>query len=223
LGIYQFKTSCFWIEKTGWVTEKDVTEIVRDNLIKNIQNLLRKKNKPRFLNKSPPHSVRMRLLHEVFPDALFINIIRDGRAVVASMINSVGSSKQFEKYFGIPLKNNDQMNYDIIERHARQWIEINEEIQNSKKSLNKNQYYEIKYENFIENPRENIKKIQRFCELEDQDIFEKPSLRMYGGKLTLTTPKLQSRNDKWRDKFTEEEIKKLEKIIAKELKRFEYS
>jgi len=211
-----------WIGKT-WATEKDATEKVRHNLIMNIKNLLNKKNKTRFLNKNPPHSVRIRLLREVFPDALFINIIRDGRAVVASMINSMGGTKYTENYFGIPLKNNDQMNYEILERHARQWIEVNEEIQNAKKYLKENQYFEIKYEKFIEDPKENIMKIQKFCELDDHDIFEKPMLRLYGGKLTLTTEKLQSRNDKWKKQFSEDEIISLEKIMSTELKRFEYS
>ncbi len=212
-----------WIGKKGWTTEDDITESVSTNLRQAVSNLLVKKNKRRFLNKNPAHSVRMPLLYKVFSDALFINIIRDGRAVVASMINSIGSSKRFEKYFGIALKNANQMEYDVIERHARQWVEVNEEIQNSKNHLGQNQYYEIKYEDFIQNPRKCLEQIFKFCELDYQDIFENSKIRMYGGKLSSTIDKLQSRNEKWPQLFSSEDVQRLENIMGKWLQRFEYS
>jgi len=188
-----------------------------------VAELLKRKNKKRFINKNPAHSVRIKLLLKAFPDALFINIIRDGRAVVSSMIGSIGRVQNVQQYFGVPLKKNNQMNYDLIERHARQWIEINQEIQNMKNSLDKNQYYEIKYEDFVINPREHMRDIFKFCDLEPQDIFEKPNIQYSGEKFNTITDKLQSRNDKWKKDFSNSEISRLEEIMGEMLQRFEYA
>jgi len=208
-----------WIGKEGWADATDANPKVIQNLTNAISSLLDKKNKKRFLSKSPAHSVRMLLLQKVFPDALFINIIRDGRAVVSSMIKAAGG----KRYLGVRLKDGKQMEFDMIERHARQWIELNEEIQKAKNSLRKDQYLELKYEDFIEKPNEYLNEIFEFCELEKQNIFENPMIRFDKRKPTFISNNLHSRNDKWKKSFTTDEINKLQNIIEKELQRFEYS
>lgn len=212
-----------WIGKEGWLTEEDVTDSAIQNLREAVSSLLEKKNKKRFLSKSPAHLVRIRLLNKVFPDALFINIIRDGRAVVSSMIKSVGSMKRFEKYFGIALKNGNQMDFDMLERHARQWVELNEEIQNCKNYLKPNQYYELKYEDLIEKPQHYLKEIFNFCEMEKQDIFKNSLIIFDRDKFSSISANLQSRNYKWKETFSEEETNRLDNIMGSWLQRFEYS
>jgi hypothetical protein len=41
---------------------------------------------PRFVGKTPRHLLRIRYLHALVPDAIFVHLIRDGRAVVASLL-----------------------------------------------------------------------------------------------------------------------------------------
>lgn len=41
----------------------------------------------RFVSKNTRNSRRMRYLHKIFPDALFIHVIRDGRAVANSLLH----------------------------------------------------------------------------------------------------------------------------------------
>jgi len=213
-----------WFGTEGWVSEDDVNNSIIQNITQAIANLLERKNKKRFLTKSPVHSVRMGAIKKIFPDSFFINIIRDGRAVVSSMMRAVGTgTKRPSQYFGVPLKNNDQMQYDLLERHARQWVEVNEEIQKTRINLDQNQYFEMKYEDFVEKPKQHMKEIFKFCELDYQDIFEKPRVRFYARQFLTVSDKLQSRNEIWEKFFSESDIKRLDNIMGESLHRFEYS
>ena len=44
--------------------------------------------KQRFVSKYPRNALRIPFLDEIFPDALFIHVIRDGRAVARSLLES---------------------------------------------------------------------------------------------------------------------------------------
>ena len=69
------------------MTENDYTEEMAAYFRKKylqVQNLW---GRPRFVNKNLQNSFRVRLLNLIFPDAKFIHIIRDGRAVAFSLLN----------------------------------------------------------------------------------------------------------------------------------------
>ena len=162
-----------WIPKP-WARQYDVTEPSKKGLTQGVENLLMKKRTDRFLSKDPNHSTRIEYLNKVFPGSIFVNIIRDGRAVVCSMTMPGRKFNNPDFYFGVALKNNNQMDFDLLERHAKQWIEINEEIQQTFLfGLEKDQYINIKYEEFILEPRKVLQRIFKFCQLGDFDIFNK--------------------------------------------------
>jgi len=50
------------------------------------QKSLERTTKKKFVNKAPQNSTRLYALKKIFPDAKFINMIRDPRAVVSSMM-----------------------------------------------------------------------------------------------------------------------------------------
>jgi len=122
-------------------------------------------NKKRFLSKFPRNSIRIPLLNNVFPNSKFIHIIRDGRAVINSMLQR--SKENPSEFFGIPLKNSENMNLSPIKKHAIQWEEVIKEVRSSAVYLNKNQFLEVKYESLINDPKLILNKITKFCELPD--------------------------------------------------------
>jgi len=75
---------------------------VKIQLLKEIADFLKAKNKRRFLNKAPQNCMRLFALQKCFPDAKFINIHRDPRAVVSSMIERDVEEGHFDT--GIPTK-----------------------------------------------------------------------------------------------------------------------
>ena len=67
---------------------KDVTPAARRFPHKVVRNNLQLFNKPRFVNKCPGNSARIEFLKEIFPDAVLIHLIRDGRAAAYSIMRS---------------------------------------------------------------------------------------------------------------------------------------
>ena len=201
-----------WIEKS-WARAYDVNESSRKGLRAGVIKVLEKKKKKRFLSKDPTHSIRIEYLNEVFPGAIFVNIIRDALPVGASMIRVI--YKNPNGYFGLSLKNNNQMDFDLFERHARQWIEVNNEIQEVfLLGLDKNQHYDVKYEDLVSNPRQTINDIFKFCQLDDYDIFDKGFRRISDqGEIQLISTNLFTANKKYKEELTELEIKKIKDIL----------
>ena len=212
-----------WITKS-WANASDVSITAYEGLRYAVNNLLIRKGKKRFLNKNPGNSIKIEYLNQVFPGAVFVNIIRDGRPVVCSMTRGSRVFKNPNGYFGLPLKKNNQMDFDLFERHARQWIEVNEEIQRAKNNLEKDQYYELKYEDLISNPKKTIENIFRFCELENLDIFDKRFQHISdSGDIQNISEKMTSTNEKYKEELTELEIERLNEMMKELLIRFEYA
>ena len=153
----------FWEHYIGqdWADEKDVDDSSKKHLRETISQIIISKNKKRFLSKYPRNSVRIRYLNKVFPGSIFVNIVRDGRAVVASMLNRIlwnhvsyfrnNTSNvneltfaKMDGYFGIPLKNGNQSQFNFLETHALQWIEVLEEINKAKNYLKPEPFFELK-------------------------------------------------------------------------------
>jgi len=131
-------------------------------LKKTIVEALTEQKKERFISKVPKNSIRISSLNKHFPNSKFIHIIRDGRAVVNSLLRRANENQS--RYFGIPLKN-----YALgfpEKKHALQWEQVIQEIRQSSKQLNKDQYFEIRYEDLVNKTDECLKKLNKFCEIE---------------------------------------------------------
>jgi len=134
------------------------------NIIKKtIKEILISKKKKRFLSKYPRYSIKIPLINKAFPNSKFIHIVRDGRAVVNSMIRR--SEESPSGYFGIPLKTIDAQEMNKIKNHSLQWVQVIESIRNDAKYLQPDQFFEVKYEDLVRNTEECLGKITRFSDL----------------------------------------------------------
>jgi len=213
----------FWNHHIGkdWASEKDVDDSAQVYLRDTISEIIKEKKKKRFLSKYPRNAVRIRFLNLVFPGSIFINIVRDGRAVVASMLKRVKNENL--DYFGIPLRNGNQSEFDLLEAHALQWVEVLEEINNARNHLKPEQYFELKYEDLVSDPKMWLKKIFSFCDLKQENIFENKIKHVLGRRRIETiSEKLSNRNKLSKNDFSQKEIDRLNKIMKKSLERFEY-
>jgi len=232
----------FWNRHIGqdWADEKDVDDSSKKHLRETISQIIISKNKKRFLSKYPRNSVRISYLNKVFPGSIFVNIVRDGRAVVASMLNRIlwnhvsyfrnNTSNvneltfaKMDGYFGIPLKNGNQSQFNFLETHALQWIEVLEEINKAKNYLKPEQFFELKYEDFVLDPKKWLTKIFSACGLEQQNVFQNKIIRVLGKReMEEISENLSGRNESWKTKFSQTEIERLNKIMKIFLERFEY-
>jgi hypothetical protein len=184
-----------------------IGEISQENerieVTKYIKKVMFYHGKRRFAAKltGPTH---IAFLNSIFPDAIFVHIIRDGRAVIQSLLNisfwekgggfhkpwwTGGLSKE-----DIAVSTRYKKNPAVLA--AVQWRRIVYLARSESKKLNGNRYLEIKYENFISDPHGSIKKLVNHCSL-------KFTSKMYR---YINKIKYKDMNYKYKDFFVSREI-----------------
>ena len=145
-----------------------VTEDAASRLHATFECYRRITRKRRFVNKHPRNTVRVGYLNKIFPDCFFIHIIRDGRAVVNSIINAMNKEIFRQKIpFGNFCKPPDWRNFlreNIVEQTALQWREIVRSVLEKREKLEP-RYFELRYEDLCSNPRDSIASLFSFAEL----------------------------------------------------------
>lgn len=150
-----------------WSAE-DVTDRDRRRLHAWFEWYRQTSKKPRFINKHPRSSVRIDYIREVFPDAYFIHMMRDGRAVVSSLLQRMQRQpERLELPFGGFCKPVDWRTYlrsDRVEQAALQWREIVRYARGKRHALG-DRYLEFKYEDLCADPRGVLAAACRFAGL----------------------------------------------------------
>jgi len=135
----------------GWDHKFDREEVIRDipgpvtlgSVFDGVyRNYARAKNKVRWGDKSD-YLDRMHLINDIFPNAKFVHIVRDGRDVVNSVLK-------------LPWGPNDMLGA------AQWWHEHVKLAQIVGRVLGKNRYHTIRYEDLIANPRLELTKVCDF-------------------------------------------------------------
>ncbi|MFX0209142.1 MAG: sulfotransferase [Candidatus Hodarchaeota archaeon] len=163
---------------------------------------------------------RIAFLKQIFPDARFIHIVRDGRAVANSLLDvdfwwgwrgpenwRLGSlpqdlDEEWKKY-----------DRSFIALAGIHWKILVDAVQLCKAFLAEDEFIEIKYEDLCESPVEVYRKSLAFTGLEWTDSFE-ACVR----KSTFTNT-----NYKWRRDLTEEQQRILCEVLSPQLERLGYT
>jgi hypothetical protein len=110
----------------------------------------RNQGKSRYADKTPGHVVRIRLLSELFPEARFVHVIRDGRS------SWLGYR---ERGFGPQTLADAAFNWKgRVLRGRRAGLALGDQ-----------RYREVRYEDLVERPRETLEPVCRFLDLEYED------------------------------------------------------
>jgi omega-hydroxy-beta-dihydromenaquinone-9 sulfotransferase len=180
----------------------------------------------RFLNKNPDNSVRIRYLNKLFPDALFIHILRDGRAVCNSLLKFRQSAAEFfgpehrHATSGVKVKA-----WGDIQRYWREdplyaaglvWKEVIETLERDREFIDANRYLELRYEDFVLNPIEYLRKLTDFCQLrwdtEVEQVFKQETSKL----------SLGGRNEAWQKKLEPEQVNRLLEVIGSKMRQYGY-
>jgi hypothetical protein len=189
---------------------EDVTAAARKYLNSVLQNNLQIFNKPRFVNKCPGNSVRIEFLKEIFPDAIFIHILRDGRATAYSIMRS--RLRHSGAYWSVkPPGWQDLLKLPLVDACALQWKITVAAILQSAKKLPPEQYMEVKYEEFVARPAEIFEQVGEKCDLVWQDAL-----------LPTITAGMDNRNFKWQTEMQASDKKMLNVLLSNLLKQLGY-
>jgi hypothetical protein len=187
----------------------DVTPRMREYYHTLIRNHLVLFKKKRFLNKSPSNSARIGFLNEIFPDAFFIHLIRDGRAVTHSLSRG---RKRHDRYSGVKFSGwQAVMEKPLVEGCAYQWKRTVEYILDAVQILPPERFIQIRYEDFVDQPMVVMQTIGTKCGLDWDDAL-----------LHQVAQGLKSRNYKWSENFSRPEMDLLNAMLGDFMGRFGY-
>ncbi len=210
--------SLYWKEQT----RKDLGEAKVQEIKRDLQKILSlfATPKPRFICKFATIQPEIELIQEIFPDAHFINIVRDGRFVANSLIKLYDLSNEQLKRIRHPLLKHiipyprfaslpsiiNTYGEKSLECTARVWDETMNYIEDIKPRLR--HYYEFRYEDLMQEPTLELKKLFDFCGLA---LPQNAAFRNYVAKIGKT-----------KHKNNYEGFELVEKICAQNLKRYGY-
>jgi hypothetical protein len=116
----------------------------------------------RLVLKSPPHTARIPILLQMFPDARFVHIVRDPYVVFPSTVN-LWKSLARSHCFHTP------NHKDVEEKVLREFRVIYDRLEEARPLLRSNQFHELRYEELIADPVGELGKVYSALELDGFD------------------------------------------------------
>ncbi len=195
--------------------EGDVSEADSNRIRWCFATCQRFRRKEFFLNKNPHNSVRIRYVKSIFPQAKIIHIVRDGRAVVNSMIQRIALEPYRKEYllggFSRPRNFREISKFPKVERHSWQWTSIIEEVNAQKARLSQLEFLELKYEDLLNEPEEVMRLVYEFMGLPGAERAATGAVEQVGGP-----------GFRWRECFTEQDLDVMNNIMGSWLEAYGY-
>jgi hypothetical protein len=197
----------------------DVTPRVRKQMRAAIAPMLTSK-RSRMLVKLTGWS-RIGFLNEIFEDAKFIHMVRDGRAVASSFLHI--NSWQWRGWYGPyswrhgPLSPEDQAAWEAANRSfvalaGLQWRIHTRAVEAARQALDPNRFLEVRYETFCEQPVETCRRVSEFAELADSAVFERH----------VKAASIKDMTNRWRADLSVEQQALLTDLLQEDLLRYGY-
>jgi hypothetical protein len=187
------------------LAEGDVKKADALRCHKMVHDHIRYSGKRRFINKNTRNSRRIAFLNQIFPDAKFIHVVRDVRAVVASFLN-VDWYKNLTPWFIDPKNNKSRpgIEFDPVELAAQLWEREVGKVIHDADCLASNQYIDLKYEDFTSDPISTLKQVCDFCELGWSLEFEE----------FIRSINIKNMNYRYKQRLTHKQIMQVKKSVS---------
>ncbi len=171
---------------------------------------LKKVGKNRWGEKTPWHLYYWKEILQGFPDAKFVNIVRDGRDSSLSWQQARFGPKH-------------------IYISARRWKHYLDEYTEFKKAIRSEDLFELRYEDLLDDPEKTARDLCSFVgeQYSDQMLAFHESAVAYptdkGNDENLAKPLMQSNKEKWKQQMTQKELRIFEAVAGKELEEYGYA
>jgi len=193
------------------MTKRRFSKLIENKFKHIISVQLYATGKYRFINKRTANTQRLEIIHAMFPDAYFVHVVRDGRAVVNSLLH-VPWWNTLPIWWLNGKTPNDWISQgkNPVKLCALHWKYNVQEIVRHKKMFGK-RYLEIRYEDFVNDVQGTVGTIMTFCQL--------PCSASYMHALRRTLPNF---NNKWKQELTTQQKAVLENTIGSFLHQLKY-
>jgi Sulfotransferase family len=163
---------------------------------------------------------RVGFIHEIFPEAKFLHIVRDGRAVADSLVRR----PWWRGYLGTAhwqygcLPDDYEQEWQATGRSfvalaGIQWKLVIDAYERARRLIPPGLWMDIRYEDLVAAPRVRMEEVLAFAGLEWTHGFERPFARYHF---------MEGRSRAYRDNLTRPQIDLLEGILSAHLRRLGY-
>jgi hypothetical protein len=214
----------FW-DKYAYGFSEPCRDLVRSDVSARVKKQVRAAFEPMLTSKRSRLLIkitgwpRIGFLNEIFPDARFIHVLRDGRAVASSLLH-VGFWKGWhgpQSWRAGLLSPEDQALWESYDRSFTALAGIEWRIQMrameaARRAIDPSLFYEVKYESFCEEPVEHFRRVLDFVEAPWTDDFEQE----------IRAASIKSTSNRWRDDLAPGQQVILDDLLAEDLRRYGY-
>jgi hypothetical protein len=162
---------------------------------------------------------RIGYLSEIFPDARFVHIVRDGRAVASSLLH-VDFWRGWQGPQGWRaglLSPEDQAAWESHDRSfaalaGLEWRIQMRAIEAARREIDPAQFLEIRYEDFCRQPWETCRRVLQFAELPESPEFERQ----------VRAEPIHDMTNRWRGDLSQAQQDLLDDLLREDLPRYGY-
>lgn len=162
----------------------------------------------RWGDKTPMYILRLKWLDRLFPEAQYINLIRDGRDVVASYLQA-----------GL---------FPDLAQAARRWVWAVREAERYRRKWPPNKFISLRYEQLVKNPEAEVQRVCRFLNVDYlPEMLELVEPDVLGDANVAHHQRIQQPIDarsigRWKDTLTDAQIRQAHRIMGEWLKKLGY-
>ncbi|MBL8840953.1 MAG: sulfotransferase [Planctomycetes bacterium] len=189
---------------------RDATPEARAWFEERIEAVLRLRGAKRYSNKLPAHSLQVDFLAALWPDALFLQPLRDWRAVVASTM--VKRERDFTgQWFGVrALGWQEQAKRPAHLAAAWHHRVVHEELARQA-AARPGRFLPVQYEELLAAPQETMRRVFDFCGLPHDAAL-----------LAKATAGVRPTSDKWRETLTPPLLAEIEREQGDAMRAYEW-
>lgn len=149
-----------------------------------------------LLSKRTANNQRLEWLREMFPEARFIHLIRDGRAVAYSLLRVRWWDRHRTWWSGCTPQELVDAGEEPLAVSARNWVKDVQAVQAGLGGLSADQLLEVRYEDLMAEPLREVKRVTDFLGLQFTPRFE----------AVLRSLELRQRPLAWKDGWKQDEL-----------------
>jgi len=180
-----------------------------------------------ILIKEPNGSKSADIFMEALPNSKLIHVLRDGRDVVDSLIDAHKPDSWQKDLKRFPLLT-DNIRRNHIKKYSKDWCETLILLNNEYEKHNPDLRLFVKYEDLLIDTFTELKKIYQFLGISIEDDELRKIIKKYEFKNIPSSEKGSGKFNrsaspgKWKENFSEDEIKLMNSIMGKQLSKFNY-
>jgi hypothetical protein len=194
------------VKTDGLMTAEDFYALCRDATDRVFDGIVKKRPDAEVVLEKTPENVRFAdFILKLYPDAYFLHVMRDPRAVYASLKSAVKSFEKTSVFPGNPMAGARFWRDDVTRGRAIRDLTPN--------------YYEIRYEHMLERGPEELEKVLSWLGLDADRAFCEEAVRAASLENLQKIPNAptaffrRGEAESFKDELTEDEIRILEFVL----------